>query len=73
MNILPNVIAELLPLTAPLMAADGALILSGILCDQRDEVVSNATASGFALTEEKASGEWWGGRFTKQSSGLGRR
>lgn len=61
MNILPEVIAPLLPEVRSRMG--GALIVSGILMSKRDEMV--AAAAGLRLTNEKTRGEWWAGSFTK--------
>ncbi|WP_162146706.1 50S ribosomal protein L11 methyltransferase [Chitinivibrio alkaliphilus] len=41
----------------------GVLLWSGILCEERDEVVSFAQKVGFVLCHEGTKGEWWYGRF----------
>ncbi len=61
MNILPHVIIELLPHVAPAMAQDGALIVSGILFEQRESVIDAARRSDLALERERRAGEWWAG------------
>lgn len=67
MNILPHVIIELLPHVVPTIAAGGALIVSGILLDQRHPVLEHADASGLTLERELRQGEWWAGLLRKQS------
>jgi ribosomal protein L11 methyltransferase len=59
MNILPEVIISLLPVLRPYVG--GALILSGILTTQRDDVLSAAERAGFRLVREREKGEWWAG------------
>jgi ribosomal protein L11 methyltransferase len=67
MNILPHVIIELLPHVVPTIAARGALIVSGILLDQRHEVIARAGTSGLTLERELEQGEWWAGLLRKQA------
>ncbi|MGH9457186.1 MAG: 50S ribosomal protein L11 methyltransferase [Thermoanaerobaculia bacterium] len=59
MNILPHVIIPALPAIAPLLAPEGALIVSGILVEQKDEVIAAASREKLRLTREAAKGEWW--------------
>jgi len=68
MNILPHVIVELMPHVAPTMKKSGALIVSGILLDQRHTVIEHADSSGLTLTKELQQGEWWAGLLTKLSA-----
>ncbi|MFA6956622.1 MAG: 50S ribosomal protein L11 methyltransferase [Thermoanaerobaculia bacterium] len=63
MNILPHVIAELLPHVAPTLAPGGRLITSGILIAQKDDVIAAASTNGLALVDERTRGEWWAGAF----------
>jgi ribosomal protein L11 methyltransferase len=62
MNIIPEVIIPLLGDVKRHVA--GSLILSGILVVKRDEVVRACAEHELALSEERAKGEWWAGRFT---------
>jgi len=65
MNILPHVIVELLRHVEPTIAKGGALIVSGILLDQRHRVIESAAASGLTLGDERRQGEWWAGLLRK--------
>jgi ribosomal protein L11 methyltransferase len=58
-NILPEVIVPLLPLLRSRVVA--ALIVSGILTTQRNDVLSAAERAGFHLECEREKGEWWAG------------
>jgi ribosomal protein L11 methyltransferase len=51
----------------PYLTTEGTLIWSGILTSQKDEVVSFAEKQGFMLLSEDSRGEWWYGRFTRNS------
>ena len=61
MNIIPEVIIPLLGDITQRVAADGRLMLSGILIIKRDEVVEAARAHGFEPVSERTKGEWWAG------------
>jgi len=65
MNIIPEVILPLLGAVAGHLAADGRLILSGILVVKRDEVVAAAAAHSLLLAGESEDGEWWCGVFRR--------
>ena len=52
MNILPAVIVPMLPKVRNHLA--GVLIVSGILAEQRDQIVSQ-----MCVVEERTKGEWW--------------
>jgi ribosomal protein L11 methyltransferase len=65
MNIIPEVIIPLLPLTVPRMAANARLILSGVLTVKRDDVTASALAHGLQLVHERNKGEWWAGVFAR--------
>ena len=66
MNILPEVIVPLLPLLRSHVVA--ALILSGILTTQRNDVLSAVQRAGFRLEREREKGEWWAGWFRLSAS-----
>ena len=58
-NILAPVIIRLLDAgLAELMDEDGALLLSGILQDQAQNVIEAAQGKGLRLTEKKQLGDW---------------
>jgi ribosomal protein L11 methyltransferase len=61
MNILPHVIVQLLPHVVPVIKPGGALIVSGILLDERHRVLHQAEVSGLTLFDERRQGEWWAG------------
>ena len=63
MNIIPEVILPLLAAVVERMAANGKLILSGILNVRRNDVVEAATAERLRLDDESSKGEWWCGVF----------
>src|SRR5207248_279838 len=52
MNILPAVIVPMLPKVRNHLA--GVLIVSGVLAEQREEIVSH-----MRVVEERTKGEWW--------------
>lgn len=66
MNILPHVIIELLPHVVPALRKGAGLVVSGILLDQRHEVLSRAALSGLTLESERSRGEWWAGLLRKR-------
>ncbi len=58
-NILAPVIIRLFGMgLARLVAPGGALILSGILADQAEEVITCAGANGLKLVEQRTLGDW---------------
>jgi ribosomal protein L11 methyltransferase len=60
-NILSSVIRPLLPAMRAALAADGRLIVSGILREERDAVLAAAEGVGLGLAAEDAEDEWWSG------------
>lgn len=65
MNIIPEVIIPLLGSVLLRMAAGALLIVSGVLGERRDDVVSAASDHGLQLTSERRRGEWWAGVFQR--------
>lgn len=61
MNIIPEVILPLLADVIAHLAADGTLILSGILLTRRDDVIAATRTHGLTLRDERQRGEWWAG------------
>lgn len=57
-NIIPEIIVPEMPLIAAVLAADGEMILSGILAERGDEVLAGAAAAGFAERARRREGEW---------------
>jgi len=55
MNIIPEVIIPILPEVT--RHVRGALIVSGVLTERRDDVV--AAMRGFRIAAERTKGEWW--------------
>lgn len=64
MNIIPEVIIPLLPQVVARLAAQGRLILSGILAVRKDDVIAAASRNGLRLVAESGRGEWWCGMFS---------
>jgi ribosomal protein L11 methyltransferase len=64
-NIISSVLVELLPLLAQALADDGAIILSGILRDEREGMLTALTAGGWRVAAEDAEDQWWSVRCTR--------
>ena len=58
-NIISSVLVELLPIIAESLSADGGAILSGILQEEREEMLAVLAASGWRVLEEDAEDIWW--------------
>ncbi len=58
-NIISSVLEELLPTIAESIEAGGAVILSGILQEERAHMVEVLTTSGWRITAEDAEDIWW--------------
>lgn len=69
-NILSSVIRPLLPAFHRSLGgrAGGRLIVSGILRTERDAVVADAEAAGFAVAREDAEEEWWSALLTPRGA-----
>ncbi len=57
-NVLPERILPQFPLLPPLLAADGDLLLSGMLAERLPEVLETVGAWGFTPRAEVREGEW---------------
>jgi len=57
-NLFMNVLLAVLPKLRRALAADGDLILSGLLAEQADEVLARARAVGLELVEQRRRGRW---------------
>ncbi len=66
MNMLRNHSEPLLASCSNLLKPEGQLIWSGILCDEKESVVTNAADEGWMLLDETTENEWWCGVFRKQ-------
>lgn len=58
-NIISSVLVSLLPVMATSLASDGEAILSGILLEERADVLSLFESSGWLLTREDREDIWW--------------
>ena len=58
-NILSGVIRPLLPAFRRVLTPDGVLLVSGILQDEAEQVVTDASAAGFSVHAEDREDEWW--------------
>jgi ribosomal protein L11 methyltransferase len=59
-NIQADVLSELAAMMAEKLAPGGHAVLSGILCDQANDVVAVFTSAGLALRSRRDEGEWSG-------------
>jgi len=57
-NIQADVLCDLAPAMAAKLAPEGRAILSGILCDQGDDVLAVYARAGFSLDARQDEGEW---------------
>ena len=58
-NIISSVLTELLPVIAAGITQDGSAILSGILVEERDEMLRALEAGGWRVVNEDREGQWW--------------
>ena len=58
-NIISSVLVELLPIIGLCLADDGDAILSGILRDERDAMISVLRDHGWKIVAEDAEDIWW--------------
>ena len=58
-NIISSVLVELLPLIARSLTADGVVILSGILVEERARMLEELTAQGWSVQAEDQEDQWW--------------
>lgn len=66
-NIGAGVLVPLLPSFAGALAADGWLVLSGILRSERSEVVTAARDDRLALASDRVDDGWWTGWFRRDA------
>ena len=58
-NIISSVLVQLLPIIADSLTADGGAILSGILQEERAEMLAVLESSGWRVLDEDAEDIWW--------------
>jgi ribosomal protein L11 methyltransferase len=58
-NIISSVLVELLPVIAAALPADGIAIVSGILADEKEEMLSAFEQGGWATRQTDEEGLWW--------------
>jgi len=64
-NITRRVLLELLPALCAHLAADGTLLLSGLLRPQRDDLLNATEEHALHPDAEKMDDGWWAARFTR--------
>jgi len=57
-NIVADVIIAMTPYFLELLAPEGKLLVSGVIDGRREDVLQYLAGAGFALTDERTSGEW---------------
>lgn len=58
-NIISSVLIPLLPLIRASLAKGGQAIIAGILCEEREAMVSALNADGWAIQREDTEDVWW--------------
>jgi ribosomal protein L11 methyltransferase len=58
-NIISSVIVPLLPIMRASLSADGQAIISGILGDERDEMLAALANNGWVVQREDTEDAWW--------------
>ena len=64
-NIISSVLIELLPTIISSTTLDGAIVLSGILLEERDMMLGVARERGLSCLAEDAEGLWWSASFAR--------
>ena len=64
-NILSSVLLELLPSIRDALTADGEAILSGILLEERETMLSALARDDWRLVAEDVEGAWWTARVAR--------
>lgn len=64
-NIISSVLTELLPMIGRSLSDGGVAILSGILVEERDEMLSVISAGGWSVLNEDAEELWWSVSITR--------
>jgi ribosomal protein L11 methyltransferase len=58
-NIISSALIPLLPTIRAAVTRDGQAILAGILCEERDDLVSALDADGWTIEREDTEDVWW--------------
>jgi len=58
-NIISSVHVMMLPIIERCLAADGVVIISGILQNEREEMLSHVASTGWRMIADDNEGEWW--------------
>lgn len=66
-NIISSVLVELLPVIAGALAPDGTAILSGILLEERSQMLDVLAADGWRVEAEDSEELWWSVRIARES------
>jgi ribosomal protein L11 methyltransferase len=64
-NIVSGVLIEILPIIAASLSESGFVILSGILAEERNEMLAELSDGGWTVTEEDYEDEWWSVLITR--------
>jgi len=64
-NIISSVLLELLPAIGSALSSDGEAILSGILVEERDMMLSALARDGWRPVAEDTEGSWWTARVAR--------
>lgn len=64
-NIISSVLLELLPVMGASLVPDGVMILSGILREEREMMVTALEAAGWRIDAEDAEEQWWSVRVRR--------
>ena len=65
-NIISSVLVHLLPVIDDALDADGQAILSGVLQEERDELVAVLERGGWMVTAEDREDIWWSGTIARR-------
>jgi len=58
-NIISSVLITMLPVIRESLSPGGQAILSGILCEESEEITSALASDGWAVERETAEDVWW--------------
>ena len=67
MNMISAESGPLLPAIFFLLMESGYLVWSGLLIEEKNDIISHASRQGFSLSDESFEEEWWCGVFQKTS------
>jgi len=65
-NIISSVLRAMLPAIAGALAPDGEAALSGILLEEREEMLAFLADAGWTLLQEDREGQWWSARIARR-------